>query len=98
MIGSVQKTLKILNTISEEKNRPVSLSYISTETGINKSTCSHIISTLVAEGFVKKFPTQKVMCSDLQHTVFRDTESMRTSLHPYVIHCYAGLIKKRDIL
>lgn len=54
MIGSVQKTVKILNTISEGKNSPVSLSHISRMTGINKSTCSHIISTLVAEGFVKQ--------------------------------------------
>ena len=54
MIGSVQKAIKILNTISEGKNSPVSLSRISTLTGINKSTCSHIISTLAAEGFVKQ--------------------------------------------
>ena len=54
MIGSVQKTTKILTAISEGKNKPVSLSHISSVTGINKSTCSHIISTLSAEGFVKQ--------------------------------------------
>ena len=54
MIASVQKSLKILNTISEGKNNPVSLSHISKITGINKSTCSHIISTLVSEGYVKQ--------------------------------------------
>lgn len=59
MIGSVQKTLKILTTISKGKNRPVSLSYISTVTEINKSTCSHIISTLESEGFVKKISHAK---------------------------------------
>jgi len=59
MIGSVQKAIKILNVISEGKNSPVSLLYISEMTGINKSTCSHIISTLVAEGFVKKISYTK---------------------------------------
>lgn len=54
MIASVQKSIKILNTISEGKNNPVSLSHISKITGINKSTCSHIISTLVSEGYVKQ--------------------------------------------
>lgn len=59
MIGSVQKAVKILNTISEEKNRPVSLLHINKITGINKSTCSHIISTLESEGFVKKISHSK---------------------------------------
>lgn len=54
MIGSVQKAVKILNIISEGKGSPVSLSHISALSGINKSTCSHIISTLAEEGFVKK--------------------------------------------
>ncbi len=59
MIGSVQKAVKMLNTISEGKNRPVSLLHISNVTGINKSTCSHIISTLVAEGFIKQISHSK---------------------------------------
>jgi len=59
MIGSVQKTIKILNTISEGKNRPVSLSHINKVTGLNKSTCSHIISTLESEGYVKKISHTK---------------------------------------
>ncbi len=59
MIGSVQKTVKILNTISEGKSSPVSLLHISTVTGINKSTCSHIISTLASEGFVKQISHSK---------------------------------------
>ena len=59
MIASVKKTIKILNTISEGKNKPVSLSQISGITGINKSTCSHIISTLESEGFVKKISHTK---------------------------------------
>lgn len=59
MIGSVQKTIKILNTISEKKNNPVSLSAISKITSINKSTCSHILSTLESEGFIKKISHTK---------------------------------------
>ena len=59
MIGSVQKAIKILNVISEGKNSPVSLLYISNMTGINKSTCSHIVSTLESEGFVKKISRTK---------------------------------------
>lgn len=59
MIGSVQKAIKILNVISEGKNSPVSLLYISEMTGINKSTCSHIVSTLESEGFVKKISRTK---------------------------------------
>ena len=59
MIGSVQKTIKILNVISEGKNSPVSLLYISNMIGINKSTCSHILSTLESEGFVKKISHTK---------------------------------------
>ena len=54
MIGSVQKALKILIAISDGKNTPVSLADLSVKTGINKSTCSHIVSTLAKEGFVKR--------------------------------------------
>ena len=59
MIGSVQKAIKILNAISEGKNSPVSLLHISNITGINKSTCSHIISTLAMEGYVKQISHAK---------------------------------------
>lgn len=59
MIGSVHKTVKILNTISEGKGSPVSLLHISNVTGINKSTCSHIISTLATEGYVKQISHTK---------------------------------------
>jgi DNA-binding IclR family transcriptional regulator len=54
VLGSVLKTTQILNIISDGKNKPVTLSHISEATGINKSTCSHIISTLMEEGFVKR--------------------------------------------
>ena len=54
ILGSVLKTTQILNVISEGKNKPVTLLQISESTGIHKSTCSHIISTLLNEGYVKR--------------------------------------------
>ena len=54
IIGSVQKAMYILKTISNEQNKPISHSSICQKTGYNKSTCSHILSTLLAEGFIKK--------------------------------------------
>lgn len=54
IIGSVQKAMHILKTISNEQNKPISHSSICQKTGYNKSTCSHILSTLLAEGFIKK--------------------------------------------
>lgn len=52
MIYTVQKTMKILRVMARAKNRPVTLSEIVESTGINKSTCSHIISTLLYDGYV----------------------------------------------
>lgn len=59
MIGSVQKAMQILTAISEGKSNPVSLAEICEVTGINKSTCSHIISTLLAEGYVQRISATK---------------------------------------
>lgn len=59
MIRAVQKAARILTIISDGKTKPVTLSDISTKAGINKSTCSHIISTLAEEGFVKRISHSK---------------------------------------
>ena len=59
MVASVQKAMKILNAISAEENTPVPLSTISENTGINKSTCFHILATLLLEGYVKKISSSK---------------------------------------
>lgn len=52
LIYSVQKSMKILKALSGAENRPMTLSEISELTQINKSTCSHIISTLLYDGYV----------------------------------------------
>lgn len=54
MIKSVQKATKILSVLADKGDEAVSLSAISQKTQINKSTCSHIIATLEAEGYVVK--------------------------------------------
>lgn len=54
MILSVQKTMKILSTISNFKNLPVSLMEISKATAIPKPTCAHILQTLCNDGYAKR--------------------------------------------
>lgn len=52
MIESVNKALDILTCIADNKGEPVSVKAISERTGINKSTCCHIIDTLVERGYL----------------------------------------------
>jgi len=59
MIASVQKAAKLLTIISDGKTKPLTLAELSEKSGINKSTCSHIISTLAKEGFVKRISHTK---------------------------------------
>jgi len=59
MINSVSKAMQILEIISEGKSRPITLARIAECTGIHKSTCSHIISTLAEEGYVVRVSTTK---------------------------------------
>lgn len=59
MITCVEKTIRILEAISSGKSQPVSLSAISRKTGINKSTCSHIVSTLLEEGYLERISATK---------------------------------------
>ena len=54
MIKSVQKAMNILRILSDEPHECVSLKYISEKSGIEKSTCSHIIGTLCAEGYITR--------------------------------------------
>lgn len=53
-IQSVKKAMNILSILSNNENKPVTASTISQITGFNKSTCMHILSTLMSEGYVKK--------------------------------------------
>lgn len=52
MIRSVNRTLDILNCIADNKGKPVNIKTISEKTGLNKSTCCHIIDTLVDRGYL----------------------------------------------
>ncbi len=54
MIKSVQKAMTILTAISDNKNKPITLKCLSEKTGIEKTTCSHIISTLTDQGYIKR--------------------------------------------
>ncbi len=59
MIASVQKAIKILTVISEQRGEPVPLWKISERTGICKPSCSHIIETLLNEGFLVRISSSK---------------------------------------
>lgn len=59
MIASIQKAIKILTLVADGRSTPTPLCEISERTGINKSTCSRIIGTLVHEGFLVKISSSK---------------------------------------
>ncbi len=52
MIQSVERALDIMMCISDKHGRPATISEISETTHLNKSTCCHIIDTLVERGFL----------------------------------------------
>lgn len=59
MINSVKKAMDILKFISDNPRGGISLKKISEETGINKSTCVHILNTLLYDGYVVKISQSK---------------------------------------
>ena len=59
VIASIQKAMTILTALAENKNKPLSLKSISEKTGIKKSTCSHILSTLSQDGFAVRISHSK---------------------------------------
>lgn len=54
MIKSISKCMQILEIISNGTGKPVSLAKISELLKLPKPTCSHIISTLIEEGYIVK--------------------------------------------
>lgn len=54
MIQSVNRALDIMLCISDMHGQPITISEISKKTGINQSTCCHIIDTLLSRGFLKQ--------------------------------------------
>ncbi|MBR3966274.1 MAG: helix-turn-helix domain-containing protein [Clostridia bacterium] len=59
MISSTQKVIRILNAVSEGGADPMPLYKIADKTGINKATCSHIINTLLEEGYMVRISASK---------------------------------------
>lgn len=53
MIKSVVKAIEILRVLSDADGKSLSLAEISTATGYNKSTCVHLLETLVAENMAE---------------------------------------------
>lgn len=54
MIKSISKCMQIMSIISNGRGKPVSLSKISELSGIPKPTCSHILSTLIEDGYAEQ--------------------------------------------
>lgn len=54
MIQSVSRALDILTTVSDTRGKPIGLSAISQKTGINVSTCAHLVQTLCEKGFLSQ--------------------------------------------
>ncbi len=54
MIYSVQKAMRILSVISDQKGEPLSLGRIAERTALPKPTCSHLLATLEQDGYVKR--------------------------------------------
>ena len=59
MIKSVQKALNILTLISNNLGQPVTVSEISHQLSLNKSTCCHLLDTLETEGFATNISRSK---------------------------------------
>ena len=54
MIQSVDRALDILMCVSDNQGRPLTVSEIAEKTGLNKSTCCHLIDTLTQRGFLNR--------------------------------------------
>ena len=54
MITSVKKALGILSALADGENSPITVSTLAKTLDINRSTCSHIVKTLVACGYAQR--------------------------------------------
>lgn len=54
MLRSIEKALSVLSALADEKNSPVTVSNLAKTVGINRSTCSHIVKTLVKSGYAQR--------------------------------------------
>ena len=53
MIQSVKKAMDILTVLSENSDEPIMLSELAEKTGLNKSTCAHIVDTLCESFYLR---------------------------------------------
>lgn len=54
MIQSVNRALDILMCVSDNRGKAITISEIAEKTGLNQSTCCHIVETLSERGFLNK--------------------------------------------
>lgn len=54
MVKSVKKAMNILTILSSSGETPITLAELSERTGLNKSTCSHIVDTMCDEFYVER--------------------------------------------
>ncbi|MBQ1307173.1 MAG: helix-turn-helix domain-containing protein [Erysipelotrichaceae bacterium] len=54
MIQSVDRALDIMMCVSDNHGKPLTISQIAERTGLNQSTCCHIVETLTERGFLNK--------------------------------------------
>lgn len=59
MIASVQKAMRILSAIADGAPEPMPLCEIAKAVNINKATCSHIVDTLMQEGFLVRISSSR---------------------------------------
>ena len=59
MIESISKAIKIINIVSHPQNNSPTLKYISETLNINKSSCCHLIKTLIDNDILIKVSASK---------------------------------------
>ena len=59
MIKSVKKAMDILTILSANAEEPITLGELSEQTGLNKSTCAHIVDTLCESFYVERVSRTK---------------------------------------
>lgn len=59
MIKSVKKAMDILTILSANAENPITLGELAEQTGLNKSTCAHIVDTLCESMYVERVSRTK---------------------------------------
>lgn len=54
MIQSVSRALDILTVVSDMRGEPITLGAIAQKTGLNVSTCAHLVETMCQKGFLSQ--------------------------------------------